>query len=88
MNVVLQVSLDIYAESERSLHVTLCCWNIRNITNCLLSLAFVVWKYQPALQYYDGDKLQLEDQRDLRPFPRIVHTEGQLEAIFGLNKSG
>ena len=51
VNVVLQVSLSIYAESERSLHVTLC-WNIINITKCLLPLEFVVWNCRPALQYY------------------------------------
>jgi len=48
---LLPVSLDIYAESERSLHVTLC-WNIINITKCLLPLEFVVWNCRPALQYY------------------------------------
>ena len=50
MNAVLQVSLDTYAESERKLHVTLY-QNIINITKCSLILEFVVWKYQPTLQY-------------------------------------
>ena len=75
---LLKVSLDIYAESERSLHVTLC-WNIINITKCLLSLEFVVWNCRPALQYFERLTVMVNNSYSLKLSVFIV--------LFSLNLS-
>ena len=80
---LLKVSLDLNAESGRSLHVTLC-WNIINITKCLLSLEFVVWKYRPALHWCQKWDLHIKQKKMEQESSTTIKTEEMMPGSMGM----